>query len=1087
MRILRFSVIYVCLAVTAILPGCDSDKKLFKKLDVVGAGITFENTLNSTDDFNIIDYLYFYNGGGIAIGDINDDGLPDIFFSGNQVKNKLYLNKGNLLFEDISAQAGIEGNSTWNTGSVMADVNGDGLLDIYVCAVVGLKNLRGHNELYINNGDNTFSERSEEFGLDFDSYSSSAAFLDFDLDGDLDMYLLNHAVHTSESFGNVELRNKRSYETGDKLLRNDNGKFVDISEAAGIYGGINGYGLGIAVSDFNMDGYPDIYVGNDFHEDDYYYINNGDGTFSEKGRSAFTYTSRFSMGSDVADINHDGLPDLISLDMLPEDETVLKRSEGDENINTLRMRTDQYGYYYQFERNMLQVNQGNGEFAETGLLSSVAATDWSWSAIFSDFDQDGNQDLFISNGIPHRPNDLDYIKYVSNEKISQTMDVSKIVDQEALSLMPGGEINNYVFKGTGDYGFQDMSTTWLPNEKTCSTATAIADLDNDGDLDVVVSNVNNKPGIYINQTNEKAAYLKIKLKYDEKNTYAIGSKVYAYKDGKLQYKEMFTVRGFQSSSQPMIHFGFGNNTTADSVSVVWPNGKRQTLREPHLNQTLEVKYDETSSKQYVKPVNVDQLHFEQISQDEIGLTFEHKEDEYTDFDRLKLLPYQQSDKGPATAVGDINNDGLDDIYFGGSKRIPSQIFIHSENKLKRVQFPVMERDSIKEDIDAVIADFNGDGKSDLYVGTGGADFYAKAEPLLDSYYKSSDTGFKLDEIKDYYENVKCVRPFDYDGDGDLDIFVGSESVSNDFGKVPRSYLLQNENGSFKPVQSDLFANLGMVTDAVWEDFDGDGKFDLVVVGEWMKPVFLKSDGSSFKIDNVIQGDMSGLWQSVSSFDIDQDGDQDFVLGNWGLNSKYKASASSPMKMYYSDFDKDGKSETIIAIEKYGKYYPLDAFDMLASQIVSLHKKFTSYKSFAGKTIEEIFTDEQLGNAKVYDVHNLASGYLVNNKGTFSFKPLPMDIQLSPVLTQLKYDFDKDGEDELLLAGNYFGVQPFNGRFGSFGGALVDSENRILTGNSIGLNFINKSVRHLNVVNVGDHRYLIVTVNNDKAQVYKLLK
>ncbi|MGE0589015.1 MAG: VCBS repeat-containing protein [Cyclobacteriaceae bacterium] len=1087
MRILRLGAVYICLSVIAILSGCDSDKKLFKKLDVVGAGITFENTLNPTDDFNIIDYLYFYNGGGVAIGDINSDGLPDIFFSGNQVKNKLYLNKGNLKFEDISTQAGVEGNSTWNTGSVMADVNGDGLLDIYVCAVVGLKNLRGHNELYINNGDNTFTEKSEEFGLDFDSYSSSAAFLDFDRDGDLDMYLLNHAVHTSESFGNVELRNQRSYETGDKLLRNDNGKFVDISEAAGIYGGINGYGLGIAVSDFNLDGYPDIYVGNDFHEDDYYYINNGDGTFSEKGRSAFTYTSRFSMGSDVADINHDGLPDLISLDMLPEDETVLKRSEGDENINTLRMRTNQYGYYYQFERNMLQVNQGNGEFAETGLLSNIAATDWSWSAIFSDFDQDGNQDLFISNGIPHRPNDLDYIKYVSNERISQTMDVSKIVDQEALSLMPGGEMNNYVFKGTGDYGFEDMSSTWLPDEKTCSTATAIADLDNDGDLDVVVSNVNNKPGIYINQTDGKAAYLKLRLKYSDKNQNGVGSKVYAYKDGKLQYKEMFTVRGFQSSSQPMIHFGFGNSTTADSVSIVWPNGKRQVLGETTLNQAVEVKYDEAAAKQYVKPVNVDQLHFQQISQEEIGLTFEHREDEYTDFDRLKLLPYQQSDKGPATAVGDINNDGLDDIFFGGSKRMTSQIFIQSENKLKRVQFPVIAKDSLKEDIDAAIADFNSDGKSDLYIGTGGADFYAKAEPLLDSYYKSSDTGFVLDEIKDYYENVKCVRPFDYDGDGDLDIFVGSESVSNDFGKVPRSYLLQNENGAFNPVQPDLFSNLGMVTDAVWEDFNGDGKADLMVVGEWMKPVFLKNEGSSFKIDDVLQDDMSGLWQSVSSFDIDQDGDQDFVLGNWGLNSKYKASSSSPMKMYYSDFDKDGKSETIIAIEKYGKYYPLDAFDMLASQIVSLHKKFTSYKSFAGKTIEEIFTDEQLSNAKVYDVRNLASGYLINDKGKFSFKPLPMDVQLSPVLAQLKYDFDKDGKEELLLAGNYFGVQPFNGRFGSFGGALVDSENRILTGNSIGLNFINKSVRHLNVVNVGSTRYLIVTINNDKAQIYKLLK
>ena len=386
-------------------------------MGVSEAGIEFENTLTPTDDFNIIDYLYFYNGGGVAIGDINGDGLPDLFFSGNQVKNKLYLNKGNLKFEDITLQAGVEGNSSWNTGSVMGDVNGDGLLDIYVCAVVGLKNLRGHNELYINNGDNTFTESAAAYGLDFESFSSSASFLDYDLDGDLDIYLLNHAVHTAESFGSANLRNTRSYETGDKLLRNDGNKFIDVSEEANIYGGINGYGLGVAISDFNLDGYPDIYVGNDFHEDDYFYINNGDGTFSDQLRSAFTYTSRFSMGNDVADLNHDGYPDLISLDMLPKDEKVIKRSEGDEGITTLKMRTEQYGYYYQFERNMLQFNQGNGSFIETGLISNIAATDWSWSALFGDYNQDMEQDLFISNGIPKRPNDLDYIKFVSSDQI----------------------------------------------------------------------------------------------------------------------------------------------------------------------------------------------------------------------------------------------------------------------------------------------------------------------------------------------------------------------------------------------------------------------------------------------------------------------------------------------------------------------------------------------------------------------------------------------------------------------------------------------------------------------------------------------
>ncbi len=1080
---LGISIVILLLSFTS----CNNRERLFRKIDQNDSGISFENKLTPTEDFNIIDYLYFYNGGGIAIGDINGDNLPDLFFSGNQVKNKLYLNKGNLKFEDITAQAGVEGKSTWNTGSVMADVNGDGLLDIYVCAVVGLKNLRGHNELFINNGDNTFSEKSADYGLDFDTYSSSVVFFDYDLDGDLDMYLLNHAIHTSGSFGNAHLRNERNYESGDKLLRNDGNKFVDVSEEAGIYGGRNGYGLGISIADFNLDGYPDIYVGNDFHEDDYYYINNGDGSFTEAGRNSLTYTSRFSMGNDVADINHDGFPDLITLDMLPEDEAVLKRSEGDEGINTLNMRIKQYGYRYQFVRNMLHINQGDGTFVETGLMSGVAATDWSWSALFSDFDQDGNQDLFVSNGIPKRPNDLDYIKFVSSEQVVNKMGLTKLVDQQALSLMPSGAVQNYIYKGSGSYSFENKSSTWLPDEITCSTATAIGDLDNDGDLDIIVNNVDDKPGIYINQTNEKAAYLKINLTYTGKNPYGIGAKVYSYHNGILQYKEMYPIRGFQSSSEPLIHFGYGKNPLVDSIIVLWPDGVAQRHLDIKTNQTLKLLYETNSPYKFrLKTSQVDSV-FMQIDPKKIGLSYEHKEDSYTDFDRLKLLPYQQSDKGPATAIGDINNDGLVDIFFGGSKRIPSQFFLQTDLEFRLTSFPSIQNDSIKEDVVAVIEDFNQDGKSDLYIGTGGADFYNKAEPLLDSYYMSVDTGFSLLEIADYFENVSCVKPFDFDNDGDLDLFVGSQSVSNDFGKTPKSYLLLNENGNFKPVQNDLFENLGMVTDAIWDDFDKDGQEDLIIVGEWMKPVFLKNTNGVFHEEEIGVNSLSGLWQSIISFDIDKDGDNDYILGNWGLNSKYKASMEYPMKMYYNDFDNDGKAETIVAIEKGGKYFPFETFDMLAGQMASLHKKFNSYESFAGKTIEELFTNEKLKKSLIYDVHTLASGYLLNENGKYKFIPFPSDLQLSPLLALLKYDFDGDGEEEVLLGGNYFGVQPFNGRFGSFNGAIIKNEKNILLGKSIGLNFWNQSIRHLNVVNVNGIDLLVVTINNGKVQVYEIKK
>lgn len=1073
------------LSILFSLSACNNHAPLFDKLDVVKAGVDFENKLTPTEDFNIIDYLYFYNGGGVAVGDINGDGLPDLFFTGNQVRNRLYLNQGNLKFKDITETAGVGGKSSWNTGAVMADVNGDGLLDIYVCAVVGLKNLKGANELYINNGDNTFSERAAEFGLDFESYSSSAVFLDYDLDGDLDMYLLNHAVHTQGSFGRASARNVRSYETGDKLLRNDGGKFVDVSEEAGIYGGITGYGLGVAVSDFNLDGFPDIFVGNDFHEDDYLYINNGNGTFRESGKEAFTITSKFSMGNDVADINHDGLPDLMALDMLAADEKVLKRSEGDDNINILRLKTKEYGYRYQFQRNMLQINQGNGTFVETALMSGVAATDWSWSALFADFDLDGHQDLFISNGIPARPNDLDYIKYVSNEKVVNTIGNTKLVDQKALALMPSGKAQNYVFKGSGSFAFEDKTSHWLPSELTCSTATAWADLDNDGDLDLIVSNVDDRPAIYVNTTRD-GNYIKVRLKYSDKNVYGIGARVYCYREATLGMREMYTARGFQASSEPLIHFGLGKGNLVDSIKVIWPDGRKSVMKKVDANQTITISPGQAElSSGPIMHRNSDLL-FKWIDSSELGVTFIHTEDAYTDFDRLKLLPYQQSDRGPATALGDLNNDGYTDIYFGGSKHIPGQLFLQSQGKFYRHREAEILKDSVKEDIDAVIEDFNGDGKADLFIGTGGADFFGKAAPLLDSYYESTPDGYTLNEIKGYYENASCVRPFDVDGDGDLDIFVGNQSVSNDFGRIPKSYLLMNNAGVFTPVQADLFDNLGMITDAVWDDFDGDGQADLVVVGEWMQPRFLRNVNGRFEeLPNFLENKISGLWQVIAPFDLDGDGDTDYILGNWGLNSKFVASRASPMRMYYSDFDQNGTTETIIAVAKDERYYTLDNLDLLAGQMPGLRKKYQTYESFAGATVDEIFSRDQLSKSVLYEVHELRSGYLRNDEGKFIFVPFPPFIQLAPIMATTKYDFDGDGKDEILLGGNYFGVQPFHGRFGSFPGAIVKSADELISGNDVGLRLWNQSVRALNVIPVNGSDYLMVTVNNGPVQFYRL--
>lgn len=1077
----------IVILLSFLLITCNNRSRLFDKIEPSNSGIEFKNSLRSTQDFNIIDYTYFYNGGGVAIGDINGDGLIDLFFSGNQVKNQLYLNKGNLEFENITENAGVSGNNSWDTGSVMGDVNGDGLLDIYVCAVVGLKGLKGHNELFINNGDNTFSERSHEYGLDFESFSSTAAFLDYDQDDDLDIFLMNHAVHTPESFGHASLRNVRAYETGGKLLRNDSNRFVDVSEEANIYGGINGYGLGVGISDFNLDGYPDIYVSNDFHEDDYLYINNKDGTFREQGKQAFTCTSKFSMGNDIADVNHDGYPDVITLDMLPEEEEILKRSVDEENVSIMKLRTEQYGYNYQFPRNMLQINLGNGRFAEVALMSGVASTDWSWSALFADFDQDGNQDLFVSNGIPKRPNDLDYLKYVSSDQVINVIGTTKLVDEKALTMMPSGLAHNYIFKGSGNYGFKDMSSSWLPEELTSSTAAAMGDLDNDGDLDLVVNNIDELASIYINQTDNSASFLKINLRYNKPNLYGIGTKVYSYSGGVLQFKELYSSRGFQSSSDPAIYLGFGKSTHVDSIKVIWPNGKIQLIKNIETNQSIVITYDQNRINANSPVIKTQSLLFERIDPKEIGLDFVHEEDRYTDFDRIKLLPYQQSDRGPATAVGDINNDGLVDVYFGGSKHIPGEFYLQKNNGFVKLDIPAILQDSIKEDVEAIMEDLNNDGKTDLFIGSGGADFYYNSKPLLDSYYVANDTSFSATEIENYYENASCVKPYDFDKDGDIDLFVGNGSVSKDFGKIPKSYLLINDHGNFNAIQRELFDELGMVTDAVWDDYNKDGLIDLIVVGEWMEPVFLKNIGRSFERDACLEKKLGGLWQMIVPFDIEEDGTTEYILGNWGLNSKYKASGSNPLRMYYYDFDKNDEAETIIALEKNGAYYPLDGFDMLASQIPNLRSRYSTYQSFAGQTIEQIFENDKLEKSVVFEVQELASGYLRKKNGKYDFVSFPMEMQISPIMAQIKYDFDLDGKEEVLVGGNYFGVQPFHGRFGSFEGAIIKSDGKILGGNSLGLDLVNLSVRHFSLISLGSKVFLLVTINNGKAQLYNINK
>lgn len=1082
----------VLLAVFSVifLYGCQSDKEenfLFTSVPQESSGLDFTNELKETDALNILDYLYFYNGGGVAVGDINNDDLPDIYFSGNQVPNKLFLNKGNMKFEDITKSAGVAGKSDWNTGVVMADVDGDGFLDIYVTAVVGINGLRGKNELFINNGDGSFTDEAKNYGLDFQNYSSNAAFFDYDNDGDLDMYLLNHAVHTVNTYGPAEIRNNRKPESGDKLLRNDGGKFVDVSEEAGIFGGVNGYGLGLATADFNMDGFTDIYVSNDFHEDDYYYINNGDGTFREDLKEKFGHVSRFSMGNDVADVNFDGYPDILTLDMLPEDEKVLKASMGDDPIDLHNMKIDQLGYHQQFTRNMLQINRAGEYFQEIGLYSGLAATDWSWSPLFGDYDQDGSQDVFIATGIPRRPNDLDYIKYVSNEQIQKKINTTKLVDQKALDMMPSGNVNNYILRGEDKMKYSDQSGKWFAKDSIVSTGAAWGDFDNDGDLDLVTNNIDQLVTLYQNNSEGLGNYLKLRFNYPSPNTIGIGTKVFSYHNGKLQAKQLYTSRGFQSSSEPIIHFGYGSAEIADSLVIIWPDNTIEKKYKLKLNQTLVLSPGKEKLKvDYKKIFPKAKPWFERI--DSIpGLDFQHKENRYIDFNRQKLIPYQISDRGPAVAVGDLNGDGLEDIFFGGSKHIRARTYLQTSQGFREKVYPSILNDSISEDVSAVIADFDNNGKNDLFSVSSGGEFSGENPALQDRLYLNSGTLMEKTGLPSYFENGSVVKINDFDRDGDQDIFVGGGAKPNDFGKIPDSYLLKNNSGSFTLVENTQLQKIGMVTDAVWTDFDGDGWEDLIVVGEWMSPRFFKNQKGNLSdvSSNYLEGNLNGLWQSIIPFDINADGDMDYLLGNFGSNTKLPATKDAPLKLFYDDFDNNGSTETILAYNKNGKYYTTSGLDELVSQLSFLRKKFPAYTEFAGKSIDQVFTREQLEKAEVLNVNTLASGYLQNNKGKFTFEEFDLPLQVSPITSFLKGDFNMDGENEILIGGNYFGVTPYHGRFDASAGNILTDKGTILEGYELGLNFTQKAVTSLNLIQIQGKTFLMVTLNNDKPQFYKI--
>ena len=1081
------------------------DVKLFEKLPSSETNITFSNNLTDTKDFGILDYLYFYNGAGVASGDINNDGLVDLFFVSNQGENKLYLNKGDLRFEDISQKAGIKGNADWKTGVTMADVNGDGFLDIYVCAVGKYKGLQGKNELYINNGNGNgssprFSEQAQEYGLDFAGFSTQAAFFDYDKDGDLDCFLLNHAVHTSRSHGNVSTRTEKDLEAGDYLFENVDGKFQDVSKKSGIFQATMGYGLGVAIADVNNDGWEDIYVSNDFHEDDYLYINqkNVHGSspqFIEEGKIRMKHFSRFSMGSDIADINNDGYLDVMTLDMYPEDETVEKNSAGEDPLDIFLHKLE-FGYFYQYSRNCLQLNQGGRNFIDIAALAGVVSTDWSWSVLMNDFDGDGLKDIFVANGIVRRPNDLNYIKYTIGDNVQNGF------DQKALSLMPDGKVHNYFFKGNTSLQFEDKSMSWGFEEANISNGATYADLDNDGDLEIITNNINEEATIYKNQNIEKLgnSFCKIKLKGENKNTFGIGAKVIIEANGIEQIQQNMPTRGFMSAVEPILTFGLGKNVQIiDTVKVIWESGKVQVLTKVKLNTVLTLNEKDASVENAGNVVNlacVSCLTFEEIS-NKLNINFTHKENQYFDFTRESLMPFKVSTEGPKMAIGDVNSDGKDDFYVCGARNQAGELYLQNTSGFSPSKQVDFQEDAIFEDVDAIFLDIDNDKDLDLYVVSGGNESFGNSIEQFDRVYRNDGKGnFTRDKdaLPPMFTNKSCVKPFDLDKDGDLDLFVGGRVVPFNYGKTPKSYLLVNNGkGIFADKTKELAPEIetaGMVTNAIWADTDKDGDADLTVIGDWMPIQTYQNTKGKFKIVDNGLTENRGFWQGIVANDFDRDGDIDFVVGNLGTNTKFRKNPSgNRLKMYIKDIDGNGSVEQILVYNRGDKWFPVATKDEMGKQIPSIiNKHFTDYSQYAGKEISDLLSSNELDGAEEKQVNTLESVYLENlGDNKFKLKSLPTLAQTSKIMTLLLDDYDGDGIKDIIVGGNFYGSNMYQARYDGSYGLILKSDGKgnfkSIIASQSGL-LLNDEIRDIQQIKVNKLPYYLIARNNNSLQIFK---